>query len=92
MTPASAAGASVTSTPPAYSPPTYSEPMGPVVREKSSGAATSAGGTYTVQKGDTLIKIARTHYGDAHQWTKIAAANPGINANSIKVGQQIVLP
>ena len=52
----------------------------------------SNSGTYTVQKGDTLTKIARKQYGHAGMWTKIAAANPNLNANSIRVGQKIVLP
>ena len=50
------------------------------------------GSTYTVQKGDTLYKIAREKLGDAKQWKAIAAANPGLSPNSLKAGQKIVLP
>lgn len=72
---------------PAYAPPT------PVVTADPTRDSRPAGGqTYTVQKGDTLYKIARDHYGDPKQWTRIAAANPGMNANAIKVGQKITLP
>ena len=35
--------------------------------------------SYTVQKGDTLYKIAKTHYGDGKQWNRIVAANPGVS-------------
>ena len=51
-----------------------------------------AGGSYTVQKGDTLYKIAREKLGDPKQWKAIAAANPGLNPNSLKAGQKITLP
>ena len=54
--------------------------------------AASAGSSYTVQKGDTLYKIARERYGDAKQWQKIVAANPGLSPNSLKVGQKIAIP
>jgi 5'-nucleotidase/UDP-sugar diphosphatase len=65
-------------------------------RAETPGAQTAkaqaAAATYTVQKGDTLFKIARNRYGDGAKWQKIAAANPGLNANNIKVGQKINLP
>ncbi len=57
----------------------------------STGAG-EMGGTYKVKKGDTLFGIARTHYGDGKQWTKIAAANPGLSPQSLKVGQTINVP
>ena len=56
----------------------------------ASGGET--GGTYKVKRGDTLFAIARTHYGDGKQWTKIAAANPGVSPQSLKVGQTINVP
>ena len=56
-----------------------------------SYGASGGGNTYTVQKGDTLFKIAREHYGDAAAWKKIAAANPGAG-NIIKPGQKLILP
>ena len=55
-------------------------------------ATAASGSTYTVQKGDTLYKIAREKLGDAKQWKAIAAANPGLSPNSLKAGQKIVLP
>lgn len=56
-----------------------------------NGAA-HAGGTYTVQKGDTLYSIARKVYNDPKKVDAILKANPGIDANKIKVGQKIHLP
>ena len=49
-------------------------------------------GTYTVQKGDTLFGIARNRYGSGAEWERIAAANPGVNATSLKVGQKLKMP
>jgi 5'-nucleotidase len=65
----------------------------PVVQAAPAVTATPAitGSTYTVQKGDTLYKIARAKYGEASAVKKIQAANPGLTAN-IKVGQKINLP
>jgi nucleoid-associated protein YgaU len=63
----------------------------PAATEKPAPAAKS-GGTYRVQKGDTLFAIAKKTYGDGKQWTKIQSANPGVTASSLKVGQTITLP
>jgi 5'-nucleotidase / UDP-sugar diphosphatase len=52
----------------------------------------AGGGAYVVQRGDTLYKIARDHYGDGKEWQKIAAANPSITGTLILPGQRLVLP
>lgn len=54
--------------------------------------AASASGSYTVQKGDTLWKIASTEYGDGKQWQKICSANPGLTPETLKAGQTINIP
>ncbi len=54
--------------------------------------APAAGGTYTIKKGDTFIKIAREVYGDPGRMKDIAAANPSVNPGKLKVGQTITLP
>ncbi len=65
----------------------------PVVSEAPAPeAAAGAGGTYTIQKGDTLWKIASTSYGDGKQWQRIASANPGLSPSTLQVGQTIMLP
>ena len=52
----------------------------------------AAGGGYTVVRGDTLSGIARRYYGNPSAWKRIAAANPGIDPNNLKVGQVLLLP
>jgi chitinase len=47
---------------------------------------------YTIQSGDTLVKIAERFYGDGSQWTKIRDANHGIDPNNLKIGQQLQIP
>ena len=55
-------------------------------------AAIGAGGKYTVQKGDTLWKIATVSYGNGNQWQRIAATNPGLTPTTLKAGQTITIP
>jgi 5'-nucleotidase/UDP-sugar diphosphatase len=73
------------------------QPIQPVIADTAPVAVASAtpaitGNSYTIQKGDTLFKIARARYGDAAAVKKIKEANPGLDANHIKVGQKINLP
>ena len=58
----------------------------------STPAPAAGGSTYTVQKGDTLSKIARTKYGELTAIRKIKEANPGVDYNHIKPGQKLTLP
>ena len=58
----------------------------------AAAPAAPAGGKYTVQKGDTLWKIATASYGDGKQWQKIASANPGLSPSTLKAGQTIMIP
>jgi 5'-nucleotidase / UDP-sugar diphosphatase len=55
-------------------------------------SSSSVGGKYTVKAGDTLFRIAATHYGSGKEWKKIAAANPGLDPKHLRVGQKITLP
>ena len=76
-------------------PVTPSSPVQPVISDTPpvvTQTSASAGGTYTVQKGDTIFKIARARYGDATAVKKIRDANPGLDADHIKAGQKINLP
>ena len=47
---------------------------------------------YLVQKGDTLFRIAKTHYGDGNRWQQIASVNPGLTPGNLKAGATIVVP
>lgn len=52
------------------------------------------GGTYTVQKGDSLSKIAKQELGDANAWQKIFDANKDVLDDPDKIfpGQVLKLP
>lgn len=57
-------------------------------------AAQGCGGTYVVQRGDSLSLIADRQYKDAGKWTAIHSANLdqiGENANNIRVGMRLRL-
>ena len=47
---------------------------------------------YTIQKGDTLEKIAEDKLEDASLWLKLAKYNSISNPNLIKAGQKIIIP
>ena len=75
--------------------PQFTEPAVPeATPAKPAPAATvaSGGGSYTVQKGDSLSSIARQRYGNPSKWKQIAAANPNVNPNALKVGQKLAMP
>ena len=80
-------GAAITATP--STPSYYAAPA--VTQTPAAGGAT-AGGSYTVKKGDTLFSIAKATYGSGNQWQRIASANPGLSPATLKAGQTIVLP
>ena len=57
-----------------------------------SEAPATAGQTYEVQSGDTLIDIAEEVYGDPDLWRLIAEANGLDEGNPLVVGQQLEIP
>ena len=63
-------------------------------KTKSQPTSGGASGTYTVQKGDTLMKIARKCYGNSRYYYLIAEANRAKlgNKNQIRIGQTLVIP
>lgn len=63
-------------------PPAPAPPVPPAVR------------TYTVQKGDSLSKIAKQEYGDANAWRRIFEANRDLikNPDLIHPGQVLKIP
>jgi len=48
--------------------------------------------THVVAKGETLWSISEYYFGDGSQCKKIAAANPKLDPNRLRVGQVIVIP
>ena len=81
--------------------PNPKEPLPDFSSVQSGGSSTAPSApsnapeqTYTVQKGDSLSKIAKRVYGDAQQWRKIHEANRDIidNPDLIHPGQVLKLP
>ena len=60
----------------------------------TSGTSSAANRTYTVKAGDTLSKIAKEHYGNASNYTKIFDANKDqlSDPDKIKPGQVLKIP
>lgn len=60
----------------------------------SSSTAPSAEQTYTVVSGDSLSKIAKHFYGEAHKWRQIFDANRDIldDPDEIQPGQTLKIP
>lgn len=48
--------------------------------------------THTVERGDSLWKIAERRYGNGLRYVDILAANPGINPDRLTIGDRLVLP
>jgi 5'-nucleotidase len=86
--------------PPVAQPIQPAQPVQPVISDSApvvtptiaTATPTITGSTYTIQKGDTLYKIARAKYGNPTAVKKIVEANPGMDPNKLKVGQKINLP
>ena len=61
----------------------------------ATGAANSATNTYTVQKGDTLVAIARKFYGGDADWKRILDANSSVlkgDAAALRPGMKLTIP
>lgn len=58
----------------------------------ADGASAGSLTTYTVQRGDTLGKIARQFYGNPRQYPLIQRANNISNPGRIWIGQVLVIP
>lgn len=59
---------------------------------QATTSATPSSTTYTVQRGDTLGRIAKKIYGDAHKYPLIQQANSLADAGRIYVGQVLTIP
>lgn len=55
-------------------------------------APSPSASVYIVQPGDSLWKIAEEYYGSGYNAYDIAAGNQLTNANSIDIGQKLVIP
>lgn len=66
--------------------------IGDFLSQYAQGATAGAPTSYTVQRGDTLGRIAQKLYGDARKYPLIQQANNLANASNIWVGQVLVIP
>jgi nucleoid-associated protein YgaU len=57
-----------------------------------TGSRTPGERSYVVKSGDTLISIARAHYGNPRLYQQIMKANPGVEPETMKPGTKLVLP
>lgn len=67
----------------------------PTPDPKPTPAPGNGAGTYKVQPGDYLVKIAQEVYGNGHKWRKLYEANRqviGDNPNLILPGQVLTIP
>ena len=60
----------------------------------AGGGTPQSGYDYTVQKGDTLLAIAKAYreQGVKVSTDEILKANPGLDPKTMKVGQKIFIP
>jgi nucleoid-associated protein YgaU len=47
---------------------------------------------HTIRRGETLSDIARSVYGNAGEWRRIANANPGVNPDRLQPGTRLTIP
>ncbi len=59
---------------------------------ETSTPSLSAAQTYTVKAGDNFWTIAQAVYGDGSYYKLIEQANPGVNPNNLRIGQELRLP
>lgn len=69
-------------------------PVEPVTPRTIEPAPALSPSSYTVQKGDTLEKIAKEVYGDPKRWPSLYEANRGIlkSPNHVYPGQVLTIP
>ena len=81
--------------------PSWKDDIVADIKVTGGGAPSAAGGgggqaerTYTVQSGDTLSKIAKTHLGNANAYMKIFDANKDqlSDPDKIRPGQVLKIP
>ena len=60
--------------------------------EMAEGEEMMDGMKHTIARGDNYWDLAKKYYSDANMWTKIAEANPDMDANDLEVGAELVIP
>ncbi|MXX87974.1 MAG: LysM peptidoglycan-binding domain-containing protein [Boseongicola sp. SB0665_bin_10] len=64
----------------------------PAPASASAAPKPSASCSHVVAAGDTLGEISSTLFGTATRWREISALNPGLEPNSLRIGQVLKLP
>ncbi len=74
--------------------PSTEETVIPEAKQQTPSYGFSNDTIYKVQSNDSLIKIARKHYGDGKKWTRIYEANRDSmpDPNALYVGQELLIP
>ncbi|MFW6038878.1 MAG: LysM peptidoglycan-binding domain-containing protein [bacterium] len=60
--------------------------------DDSTAPRANAPERYTIQSGDNFSVLAERFYGNERRWVEIAQANPTIDPDGLRVGQEIRLP
>lgn len=64
----------------------------PTARQNPTSGTPEPQSVHRVRSGETLDRIAASHYGDAQRWREIAAANPGVDPIKLVPGTMLTLP
>ncbi len=57
-----------------------------------SNEAPTGGKVHVVASGETLSDISKKHFGTTTKWRDIVKANPGVDPETLKVGQKLTIP
>ncbi len=60
--------------------------------KEEPAADTMAGKEHVIASGDNFWELAKTYYGDATMWTRIAEANPSANPKNLVIGETLSIP
>ncbi|EDQ34438.1 5''-nucleotidase/2'',3''-cyclic phosphodiesterase [Hoeflea phototrophica DFL-43] len=63
-----------------------------ITAEAPAAEPAMAGKEHVIASGDTLWDLANTYYGDGTMWSKIAEANPSVDAADLIIGATLIIP
>lgn len=92
VAPAQAAPTKPATVAPAAPAPAPAGAAAPAATPAPVAPATPRATTYTVREGDSLVSIWRDLTGQERGWEALQAANPGVDASRLKIGQVLKVP